>query len=290
MVEDLRLVVDKDVATFLENTSRLLYRREAEYGLMLGLAEGFKAVPSERPSVYPICLRSEDRFGVTRAAYFQTRSYNGIVTHLERGDAELFALHLAAAGVEINGIVGPSASAETFAEEYTFAVGRSFTMGMAQKILKLEAVNAPRECSGRYRLAGINDVNLAAEWYHAFSQEVTPGETQDLEAYRAAMEQRIPVGGVHLWEVDGCLVSITHTSRPTRNGISVGMVYTPPSERGRGYASNLVAAVSQKMLDAGKQFCVLYTDATNPTSNKIYQEVGYKLLSDSAHYLFGERR
>ena len=55
---------------------------------------------------------------------------------------------------------------------------------------------------------------------------------------------------------------------------------TPPEFRGRGYASNLVAALTQKMLDTDRKFCFLYTDAANPTSNKIYQQIGYEFVSD----------
>jgi predicted GNAT family acetyltransferase len=68
--------------------------------------------------------------------------------------------------------------------------------------------------------------------------------------------------------------------RKTKNTISIGPVYTPPEFRKKGYASALVARLSQKNLDAGYQKCVLLTDLKNPTSNKIYQEIGYKSVCD----------
>ena len=73
----------------------------------------------------------------------------------------------------------------------------------------------------------------------------------------------------------------------TRNGIRIGYVYTPPESRARGYASALVAAVSQKMLDEGFAFCVLYTDLSNPTSNAIYARVGYEPVADVLDMTFG---
>jgi predicted GNAT family acetyltransferase len=76
-------------------------------------------------------------------------------------------------------------------------------------------------------------------------------------------------------------------SGPTRHGIRVGAVYTPPAMRRRGYASALVAALSQEQLDAGKKFCFLYTDLANPTSNKIYQDIGYEPVCDVDEYNFG---
>ena len=63
-------------------------------------------------------------------------------------------------------------------------------------------------------------------------------------------------------------------------------MYTPPERRRRGYASALVAALSQEQLDAGKEFCFLYTDLANPTSNKIYQDIGYEPVADVDEYRF----
>ena len=69
---------------------------------------------------------------------------------------------------------------------------------------------------------------------------------------------------------------------------AIGGVYTPPDCRNRGYASACVAELSRRLLDEGRAFCCLYTDASNPTSNSIYQKIGYKLVADSSHYAFEE--
>jgi predicted GNAT family acetyltransferase len=63
-------------------------------------------------------------------------------------------------------------------------------------------------------------------------------------------------------------------------------VYSPPEKRGHGYASACTAAVSQMLLDNGRKFCFLYTDLRNPTSNKIYQQIGYQPVLDFAEYSF----
>src|SRR5438093_1092376 len=102
---------------------------------------------------------------------------------------------------------------------------------------------------------------------------------------RANAERWIAGGRLRLWE-DGVVVSMAGASGPTPNGIRVGAVYTPPDKRRRGYASALVAALSQEQLDTGKKFCFLYTDLANPTSNKIYQDVGYEPVCDIDEYIF----
>jgi predicted GNAT family acetyltransferase len=78
-------------------------------------------------------------------------------------------------------------------------------------------------------------------------------------------------------------------ARPTVNGIAIGPVYTPPQFRGKGYASSLVAKLSQHLLDQGRTFCTLFTDLANPTSNRIYQNIGYRPVCDYTVYRFNKK-
>jgi predicted GNAT family acetyltransferase len=92
-------------------------------------------------------------------------------------------------------------------------------------------------------------------------------------------------GGAYLWE-DGEPVSLAGCGSPTPNGIRVGPVYTPPARRGRGYASALTAQLTSLLLSSGHRFCFLFTDLANPTSNRIYQRIGYEPVSDVDEYRF----
>ena len=84
---------------------------------------------------------------------------------------------------------------------------------------------------------------------------------------------------LRIWQ-DERPVSMAVAQGETPNACRVGYVYTPPEARGRGYASALVAELSQRMLDSGLSFCVLYADLSNPTSNAIYQRIGYEAICD----------
>ena len=81
--------------------------------------------------------------------------------------------------------------------------------------------------------------------------------------------------GLLLWVVDGEPVSMAATARESKHTGVVAPVYTPPELRRNGYASAVTAAVTQKILDV-KPYAALYTDLANPTSNKIYQAIGYQ--------------
>ena len=95
--------------------------------------------------------------------------------------------------------------------------------------------------------------------------------------------------GLYLW-VDGAGQPVTMVGYqgPTPHGMRIGPVYTPPAQRRKGYASACTAAVTQYLLDGGRQFCFLFTDLANPTSNHIYQEIGYQPVVDVEMYSFGE--
>jgi predicted GNAT family acetyltransferase len=80
--------------------------------------------------------------------------------------------------------------------------------------------------------------------------------------------------------------SIWKTTVHGRKGITINYVFTPPSERGQGLAANAVACLSERQLNAGYSFCSLYTDAQFPTSNALYQRLGYYRVCESAMYSF----
>ena len=93
------------------------------------------------------------------------------------------------------------------------------------------------------------------------------------------------MGEMFLWE-DAEPRAMAASARPTRRGIAVNSVYTPVEWRGRGYATSCVARLSELLLSEGREFCVLYTDLANATSNAIYARIGYRPVVDSVVMAF----
>ncbi|WP_369218492.1 GNAT family N-acetyltransferase, partial [Streptomyces flavofungini] len=104
-------------------------------------------------------------------------------------------------------------------------------------------------------------------------------------------ESRIAYGGVTLWEApDGTPVAMAGVTRRIAGQVRVAPVYTPAGLRGRGYAGAVTAAVTRAALDAGAAEVLLFTDLANPTSNGLYQRLGYRPVRDFAQFGFGRRR
>ena len=123
----------------------------------------------------------------------------------------------------------------------------------------------------------------------AFSDEALPQRDHDPERGERIVDLRLGPAddaGLLIWELDGVPVSVAGFGSPTSIGIRIGPVYTPPELRRRGFASALTADLSRRMLDRGYRFCFLYTDLSNPFSNKVYLRVGYEFVCESADYSF----
>jgi predicted GNAT family acetyltransferase len=149
---------------------------------------------------------------------------------------------------------------------------------MALGMYELTAVKPPQPAApGRFRPATEDDLPVVTAWITVFQQDL--GEPVDAATIQATSRARLPRLG--LWEDNGQPVS-TAVSMPPAAGVArIGAVYTPPELRRHGYASAVTAAVSQRALDAGAHTCMLYTDLSNPTSNAIYQAIGYRRIGDS---------
>jgi len=130
------------------------------------------------------------------------------------------------------------------------------------------------------------DRALVVSWLEAFVTEALEDEEWDSEELADRW-----IGGrnrtLQLWDDGGEVVSLAGVGGRTPTGIRIGPVYTPPEHRGVGYASNLVAAATQEQLDGGRSFVFLFTDRANPTSNHIYEAIGFEAVSDIDRYAFG---
>lgn len=178
----------------------------------------------------------------------------------------------------IMGVIAENELARQFAEYWTQATGQSYRMVLRERLYELRQVTPPpNPPGGFFRLARPSDLETVIRWHYAFMDELM--EEGDLEISRKTAARRIEHQNVFLWD-DGGPVSMAFSARPTPQGASVTTVYTPPAMRGHGYASACVAALSQHILDSGKAFCNLFTDLDNPTSNAIYQKIGYQPIGD----------
>ncbi|MBN2471919.1 MAG: GNAT family N-acetyltransferase [Anaerolineae bacterium] len=195
-----------------------------------------------------------------------------------------FARALLADEQPVSGVIAPRPQAEAFTAIWRDLTGQAVAHQMGQGVYALREVRYHGSAPGALRPATAADLSLLTRWIQGFHDEATPHEPA-FDAEDLA-RRRLRDASVYLWEAGGEIVSMAAKARPTRNGITVNLVYTPPELRGRGYATACVAALSQALLDSGRAFCTLFTDLANPTSNHIYQRIGYDYECDFLHIRF----
>ena len=188
---------------------------------------------------------------------------------------------------DIPGVITEKSLAEFFAKEYSLRKGITYKTAMNQRMYELTAVNPDIQRVGTVRLLDEKDIHFFPYWAEAFYAAGSYGKTEMAIPQEAAPYlYRIASKKIYVLEDNGIPVSMAGFTRVMQTAIGVAHVYTPPYVRGKGYASSIVAQISQLALDTGFTKCVLYTDLANPTSNSIYQKIGYKPICDSLQVKF----
>jgi RimJ/RimL family protein N-acetyltransferase len=181
-------------------------------------------------------------------------------------------------GRRIPGVNVGQEAADAFAAAWRDRTGDVVAVYRRMRLFRLGELIPPRPWpEGTARLAAGTERDLLARWFGAFAREVGDPPGQD---HSQAAAGRLAYGGITVWEAGGVPVSVAGRTRAVAGMVRVGPVYTPPELRGRGYAGAATAAVSQAALDAGLREVVLYTDLANPTSNALYQRLGYRPVED----------
>jgi predicted GNAT family acetyltransferase len=282
----MRVVREHDLARFVERVGAHLEAHVAENNLILGLLADLARYGSfpgweGKLGEAPVLLIVEGERGVESVA-MQTPP-RGLV--LTRGSEEATAALVefaAKANLPLPGVIGPEHVAERFASMWGALTGRLAVLRLAEMVYELAQVTAPAHCRGALREAEQRDETILADWIVAFTKETGVDPIADGVAFvRAKMSAR----QLFVWE-DGAPVSMAAWGGRTVHGARLGFVYTPPSDRKKGFASAVVAALSERLIAEGCPRCFLFTNAANPTSNKIYQALGYRFVCHFRFYDF----
>ncbi|WP_410811005.1 GNAT family N-acetyltransferase [Micromonospora sp. 067-2] len=273
----------EDLATFAATADAWLRREPVLHNVLLTLVAG--RLSGDVP------LSGGERFvrvvdgGATVGVAVHTPPRGPLLGAVPPAAARALADHFVRSAPPLVEVHGPVPAVGWFTERYAEHADLTAVPGTSQRIFELDTVRPPVGVPGRARPATSADRELLVAWTGAFLAETAPGGPPADPA--AQIDARLPHGHLlWLWEDAGTPVATAWLSRPVARVARVSGVYTPPPRRGRGYASACVAHASRYALDTGATRCTLYTDRANPTSNKIYQVIGYRPISDATRWRF----
>lgn len=189
--------------------------------------------------------------------------------------ARTLATELFAAALSLHSVNGPQVLAEAFAIQWAALSGQPCRAHMRQGFYVLTQVLPPPAVPGHLRPAHSHELAQIQDWTWAFLQEALPDDPEERGAVDAHTAEKIANGQIFVWDQAGEAVTMAAWQRPQHEGVCVSLVYTPPERRKQGLAAACVAALSQHLLDTGYRWCCLFTNLDNPTSNALYERLGY---------------
>ena len=257
---------------FLQRAESWLLASEVEHNLHLSLAYVRRDAGATGADVL---FGTVEQDGDLVGCVIRTPPHKVLITSMPPEAAPDIVGPVAELYDEIPAVLGQADSAVAVASAWTALKGGGWETGMQQRIYRLDQVEPVRPVPGAMRLATMDDLELLTDWGTGFARDAGHAFLLAREQVNRMIERQ----DLHIWQ-DESPASMAVAQGATPNGCRIGYVYTPPELRGRGYASALVARLSQRMLDSGMTFCVLYTDLGNPTPNAIYQRIGYNAICD----------
>lgn len=182
----------------------------------------------------------------------------------------------------IPGVIGDAATAASFAGRWSELAGGQVTPEEGQRIYRLGNLRPVTGVPGKLRVADWAERDLLVSWRQSFNADTASGGIGDPEA---AVDRDLDGGRLFVWD-DGGPCCSARASLPLAGVCRIGIVYTPPERRRRGYAAVCVGALSARVRkDDGAQ-CMLYTQLANSTSNGIYRRLGYEAVAEVLRYRF----
>ncbi|MFI1890132.1 GNAT family N-acetyltransferase [Streptomyces jumonjinensis] len=276
----------EDVDDFLARAGEFLRSRPGPHVMQLTWAErvrmrGADAFGAEAP-VFGVL----ERAGEVRATFYRLPPRVLGLSPLSPEQADSLAARLAALGHSLRSVSADHSTATAFAEAWRRHTGATPKIRDTRlRLYRLGTLTPPEPMpAGRGRVLGEQDLEQVMFWCGEFAKAV--GEVVSIDADSWA-STRYADKRYTLWETpDGAPVSIAGMNPLIGGQIQVDVVYTPADLRGRGYAGAATVEVSRAALAAGARDVVLFADAANPTSNALYQRLGYRTLADWGTYEF----
>jgi ribosomal protein S18 acetylase RimI-like enzyme len=269
-------IITGDLDTYLTEAGEFLRADPVENTVPLSVVETLRASGVDAFGEDPLFGWWRPDAGV-RGALLQTGSFPLLLSAMPDHAAAALADELADRGADLPGVTGHPTAARAFAGVWERRTETAAEVRMRQRLFRLVRLEPPEpHPAGTPRVATAADRALVRDWFTAFQDEAEGGGP----ANPALIDDRIGYGGVLLWEAEGRPVALAGRTRVVSGTARIGPVYTPPEHRRRGYGAAVTAALARAALAAGASQVVLFTDLANPTSNGIYQRIGFRPVSD----------
>ncbi len=276
----MRVYVYKNSIKFWNEVSPSLKKEEAKNCLLLGLSYLFRT--DSKNCVFQAAVFDDAKLlGAVVVSQYRTNK-NLLLSPVSNPKViDLLFKELTSSNIKVNGIIGEVETASLYQKLYEKS-GQGTKVHLKQGVYRCTNVKMPPLLGSlNFRLATPNDENILGEWSERFRDEVVPHDppVNGVEFVRPKIKNKM----IYILERENQPVSMAMWSRDINSSCAVSFVFTPSPHRRNGYASVVTAQLTDYLLKSGKNETNLFTDISNPTSNKIYMNIGYEFVCNSIH-------
>lgn len=217
--------------------------------------------------------------GEVRGAVSLTPPHELLLAVVPDGTLEELIAGLREQRAALPGVNGEVGLVERFVAAWTAGTPLRHRVTLRLRLFRLGTLVPPDPSPpGAARVATQDDLELAVRWLRGFEDETGVTRTN----VEAGARERLDDGRLWLWENQaGEPVALAARTATAAAVARVAPVYTPPEHRRRGYGAAITAAITADALERDAEHVVLFTDVENPTTNAIYQQIGFRPLADS---------
>ena len=281
-----------DIEEFYKVAFPFLLEHEAENNLplaiLISLKKNIEVYGEEKPLLFSLADTK-----IIKLIALRTPPHDLIISYTDDlTTIDVLTEELTNKKEKLPGVLSFKAAADKFAEQWC---GKNFLkLNHFRKEIIYKLVKVSEETLGHRKFSVASKVHqeLVFQWTGEMMKEALIDTTEDeiqrmIEILREEFDQ--DQSHMYLLFENNNPVSMAREAGKTPNGVFVNFVYTPIPLRRKGYATECVAKLSKHLLEFGNRYCFLFTDLSNPTSNSIYQKIGYQPVIDESHYKFLEK-
>ena len=279
----------EDIDDFFNIAYPFLLAREAENNLLLSILNSLKEKIHSYEKDMPLLFSLADNDDVKLIA-LRTPPHDIIISYIDDLNyIEVLVEELFKLNEKLPGVLSFKEAADKFSELWCEQNSLKPNLLRKERIYKLEEVSKDTIGTKKFSVASKTHQTIVLKWAGEMLKEALVDVTEDdIEHTTNQLKKEFEENKSKIFLLfdNNEPVSMVRKAGKTPNGNFVNLVYTPPSLRRKGYATECVAKLSKQLLEEGNKYCFLFTDLSNPTSNSIYQKIGYRPVIDENHYKF----
>ncbi len=267
----------KTIQSYLNDSLDFLLENPVKNNIVIGQCLNVKDKEIERENVLMINIFEDEKLVLT---LFQNLKKALIYGNGYRvGNLQELSTYLLENKINLEGIIAEKNLGLSFSKNYSKLLNSEYKIEKTLIAHKLEKLKKVLISEGEFGICTMEDIDLVSDWVYQFQIECELDNQMSLEQTRIDMEKFIDRKKLFKWSVNNQLVSVAAINAETDYYSKISLVYTPIKFRGQNYARSCVWSLTKLILESQPTVC-LFTDKSNPTSNKIYGEIGYEAVNE----------